>query len=210
VRDRTGDLRSAVVVSQVAVGWGTVTGALSVYAGARSASLGLIGTGCDVLADVVGSLALIWRFRAELRGAGVPAAAERRAHHATAGGLLVVAFGLAVSGVVRLIAGDRPTVDVLTVVVAAVSLVGLPLLAAWKYRIAPRVVSPALRTDAHTTVVGAGTAAVTLLGLAVTTAFDWYAADAVAALVIAAIAATAGIAGIREAGSTIDGGTAPA
>lgn len=196
---REGHLRAGVRISVFAVVWGTVTGALSLYVGVRGGSLGVIGTGGDVLADVVGSVALTWRFRAEVRGSSAPLAAERRAHGVTAGGLLVVATALAVTGALRLINHVATSVDAVSVGVAAVSLVGLPILAALKYRIAAALGSGALRTDAHTSAIGAATAAVALLGLASASLLHWSSADPVAGLLVAAIAAAAGIEGLRTA-----------
>jgi divalent metal cation (Fe/Co/Zn/Cd) transporter len=75
---------------------------------------------------------------------------------------------------------------------AAANLLVLPLLARWKYAVAAAVASLALRTDAHITMVGAGTAVLTVVGLGVDRAFGWWWADAVAALVIAVVAADQG------------------
>jgi len=57
------------------------------------------------------------------------------------------------------------------IVVAAVSVVTLPALAVAKLRIAADVGSRALRTDALISLVGAATAALSLVGLAVTGLF---------------------------------------
>ena len=67
------------------------------------------------------------------------------------------------------------------------AVVTLPLLAARKYVVAARAPSRALRTDAHITMVGASTALLSLVGLALTNN-GFASADATAALVVAAVA----------------------
>ncbi|HEX3822852.1 MAG TPA: cation transporter [Mycobacteriales bacterium] len=185
-------LRDAIRVSWVCVGWSLVAGVASLVVGLRSASLSLGGLGASVLIDVISSAVLIWRFRHE-RGAGqFPEAAERRAQIVAAVGLLGIGVVLAATGIQHLAAGDRPMASALALVLAAANLVVLPLLARWKYRVAGEVGSRALRTDAHITMVGTSTSALTLAGLGLDRAFGWWWADAGAALVIAVIAADQG------------------
>jgi divalent metal cation (Fe/Co/Zn/Cd) transporter len=104
----------------------------------------------------------------------------------------VIGFVLAIAAIQHLVAGSRPSVPVAALALAGANLVVLPLLARWKYSVAREVGSLALRTDAHITMVGTGTAALTLVGLGLDRGFGWWWADAVAALVIAAIAADQG------------------
>ena len=74
----------------------------------------------------------------------------------------------------------------------------LPLLARRKYRAADDVGSAALRADAHITALSAAMAGVTLAGLASRALWRWSWADAVAALVLAAVAARQGVEGLRS------------
>jgi divalent metal cation (Fe/Co/Zn/Cd) transporter len=187
-----------LVISYVAVVWSVVAGAASVVVGVQSASTALIGTGMDVLADMLSSVVLVWRFRAELHGRHPAHKVERRAHVAASVALLAVAVGVTAGSVARLASGEGASPSVAAITVAAASVVVLPVLAVLKFQIAPRVPSRALRTDGLITLVGAATAGLSLIGLALTEWLNWSAADPVAALGIAALAGYTGIRELRE------------
>lgn len=191
-------LRDALTVSVVAVAWSLVSGAAAVAVGVRTSSTALVGTGADVLADMVSSVVLVWRFRVELHGGRPGVAVERRAHAVAATALLVVAVGVATGSIVRLASGHGASPDALGVVIASASLVVLPLLAVVKLRIARAIPSRALHTDAIISLVGAATAALSLLGLALTESLNWTAADPAAALGIAALAAVTSLRELRN------------
>lgn len=185
-------VRSALRVSWATVSWSVVAGIASLVVGIEAGSLSLGGLGASILIDVVSSAVLIWRFRRQRTTAEFPEAAERRAQVVAACGLLAIAVVLAATGVQHLVAGSHPRVPALALGLAAANLVVLPLLARWKYRVADAVGSLALRTDAHITMVGTSTSALTLIGLGLDRAFGWWWSDAVAALVIAVVAADQG------------------
>lgn len=182
-------VREALRVSWVCVCWSVVAGTAALVVGLMAGSLSLGGLGASVLVDVVSSAVLIWRFRRERSGGGeFPEAAERRAQLVAASGLVIIALVLAVTGVQHLVGRAHPSTPVLALALAGANLVVLPLLARWKYRVANAVNSLALRTDAHITMVGTATSALTLVGLGLDRAFGWWWSDAVAALLIAGVA----------------------
>jgi len=191
-------LRAALNVSYVAVVWSILAGSVSVVVGVQAGSTALVGTGTDVLADMLSSVVLVWRFRAELHGRHPGHTAERHAHLVASLALLAVAVGVAAGAATRLASGEGATAEVAGVVVAAASVVVLPVLAVVKLRIAARVPSPALRTDALITLVGAATATLSLVGLLLTRALHWTAADPAAALAIAVLAAATGARELRN------------
>lgn len=188
-------LRAALNISYASVVWSVLAGSVSVIIGLRSGSTALVGTGTDLIADLVSSLVLVWRFRVELHGGRPGHEVERRAHLVAALALLVVAVGVAAGAIERLAAGHGASPEAAGIAVAAASVLMLPVLAIGKRRIAAAIPSPALRTDAAITLVGAATAALSLVGLVLTEALKWTSADPAAALGIAVLA---GAAGIRE------------
>jgi divalent metal cation (Fe/Co/Zn/Cd) transporter len=185
-------VRAALTISYVAVAWSLLAGAVSIVVGVRSSSTALIGTGTDVLADMLSSVVLVWRFRAELHGGRPGHDVERRAHLVASLALLAVAVGVAAGAVTHLVSGHGADPQVAGIVVAAVSVVVLPVLAVIKLRIARAVPSPALRTDALITLVGAATALLSLVGLVLTRTLHWSTADPAAALGIALLAGVTG------------------
>lgn len=186
-------VRDALVLSYAAVAWSAVSGAVSIAVGVADASTALVGTGTDVLADMASSLVLIWRFRAELHARPASDGAEERAERIASLALIAVALGVGIAACTRLASGEGAAAGGVAIAVAAASLVVLPVFAVLKYRIARAVPSPALRMDGNITLVGATMAAVTLAGLAATTAFGWTDADPVAAIVVAVAAAGVGV-----------------
>lgn len=168
-------------------------GTAAVVVGVQAGSTALIGTGTDVLADMVSSVALVWRFRLELHGGRPGDEAERRAHVIASSALLLVAVGVTAGSIAHLVSGHGASTTTAAVAVASAQVAVLPVLAVIKRRIAADIASGALRTDAWVTVVGAATAALSLIGLVLTETMGWASADPIAALGIAALAAFAGL-----------------
>src|ERR1700742_4338800 len=86
-------LGRALTLSWLSVCFGTVSGAVSIGAGLSAHSLGVLASGLSVLADVSGSIVLIWRFRIERVD-------PQRAEHVEQRAALAVAATLVIIGVV--------------------------------------------------------------------------------------------------------------
>ena len=82
--------------------------------------------------------------------------------------------------------------DAAPLFVPGIALIVLPPLALAKRRTAARLGSHALRGDSSLTAIGAATALIALIGLALFHAFGWWWADRAAALIVAALAASEG------------------
>jgi len=181
-------IRAALRITWISIAWSIAGGTASITAGVLAGSLSLVGSGASVLIDLTSSLVLVWRFR---RHEEHPTA-EHIAHLVAAVALVCLAVSLAVASTVRLVTGAAADPTVASLVIAAASVLALPGIAARKYRVAPLVPSKALRADAHITAIGAATALLALAGLGLTDA-GLHAADPVAAMVIAAVAAWLGV-----------------
>lgn len=187
--DRTALISRALRLSVISVAFGMASGAVSVVSGVRSGSLGVLAVGLGVLADVVGSAVLVWRFRAELRSPAVSRMRERQSAAVVALALTVVACVLTAGSVAALVSGSRPQASAVTVAAAGISLVVLTPLAVAKRRLGSRMGSPALRGDGALSGIGAATSLLALAALAASGLLGWWWADRVAALVVAVIAA---------------------
>lgn len=166
-----------------------MAGSLSVASGIADHSLGVLAAGLSVLADVMSSIVLVWRFWSERTARGHGERLEALAARAVAGCLALIALALAYESLSALLSGSHPGSSVLTIVVAAVSFVVLAPLAALKRVTAARLSSHALRGDSTISAIGSGTAVLALIGLALFHLLGWWWADRVVALVIAAVAA---------------------
>jgi divalent metal cation (Fe/Co/Zn/Cd) transporter len=197
-------LRDALRVSWVCVVWSLGAGSASLVVGVIAGSLSLGGLGASVLVDVISSAVLIWRFRHERGGGEFPESAERRAQIVAAAGLVVIGIALVATGIQHLVSLAHPDAPALALILAGANLGVLPLLARWKYRVAADVGSRALRTDAHITMVGTSTSALTLLGLGVDRGLGWWWADAVAAMLIGGVALGQGRRSVLAVGQSPD------
>lgn len=187
--DRSGQVRAALRLVTVSVGFGLTSGAVSVTSGLHGHSLGVLAVGLGVLADVTGSATLIWRFGAELRDPAASGRWERLSAMVVAVALAVVAAVLVVGSVSALARGSHPSASVVTMAAAVVSLLVLAPLAVAKRRLGGRMGSRALQGDGTLSGVGAATSILALAALIVYRLLGWWWADRIAALIVAAVAA---------------------
>jgi divalent metal cation (Fe/Co/Zn/Cd) transporter len=187
----------ALWLSAISVGWGIASGGLSVTVGIRDGSLGVVGLGLNVLADVIGSIVLVWRFRAELRHSAFGAHTEERAAHVIAAALAAVSLVLTVSAVQALAVGSHPGHSMLGIIAATLAVLVLTPLAYGKRRVARELGSRALRGDGALSGIGAVVGVLALGGLLLDDAFDLWWADRVAAMIVAGIAAVEAVRAAR-------------
>ncbi len=179
----------ALWLVSISVVSGALSGAFSVITGLHGHSLSVLAVGLGVLADVTGSAALIWRFRAERHQPGQGGPQETRAAIIVSAALAVVSAVLVAESVTALVNGSRPGTSGTTLIAAAVSLAVLTPLAYAKRRLGQRMASRALQGDGALSGIGAATSLLALVSLALYHALGWWWADRVAALAVAAAAA---------------------
>ena len=98
----------ALWLVSISVVFGALSGTISVITGLRGHSLSVFAVGLGVLADVIGSAVLIWRFRAERHQPGQSGAQETRAAIIVSAALAVVSAVLIVESVTALVNGSAP------------------------------------------------------------------------------------------------------
>lgn len=189
---RAGHVQRALRLVTVSVAFGLASGTVSIVSGLNGHSLGVLAVGLGVLADVTGSATLIWRFRAELRDPAASIRRERQSAVVVAVALAVVAAVLVAEAVSALFQGSHPSATVITMAAATISLVVLTPLAIAKRRLGARMHSSALQGDGTLSGLGAATSFLALAGLIVYQLLDWWWADRIAALIVAAVAAVEG------------------
>jgi divalent metal cation (Fe/Co/Zn/Cd) transporter len=177
----------ALRLSWASVAWAAVSGTASLAVGVLDHSLAITGVGLNLLGDLAGSLALIWRFRRE-RSTGGAETPERVARMVVGTALTLIAAFLAVQSVRRLADGTRPIAAVGPLLLAAASVLVLPPLARAKRRVGTQLDSRALHGDGTLSGVGAAIALLALAGLLVNRMLGWWWADPGAALVVAVTA----------------------
>jgi divalent metal cation (Fe/Co/Zn/Cd) transporter len=177
-------------LSILSVAWGAVSATVAVTAGLLAHSLGVLGVGLNVLADVAGSVVLVWRLKVELRDPTADESAERAATMVVGMALILVALVLTVEALVALAARSAPSVSALAISAAAANLLVLPPLGIAKRRTGSALGSSALQGDGSLSMIGGGLALIAIAGLVLSEVAGWWWADRVAALIVAAVAAT--------------------
>jgi divalent metal cation (Fe/Co/Zn/Cd) transporter len=197
---RDAHLRRALQLSVLSILLSGALGGVAVVVGLTTNSLSLLGFGFDAAIDSVASIALVWRFLVEASQPHRAQQVEKIAEAVVGVVLLVLAAYLAINAVGALADQGHPQPTVLGTVLLIISVAALPFLAVAKLRVAKRLDSGALRADGLLTAIAASLALISLTGLGLTEAFGFFWADAVGALVVAAILVREGISSVRAIG----------
>jgi divalent metal cation (Fe/Co/Zn/Cd) transporter len=169
-----------------------IEAAVAITAGTVASSTALIGFGLDSVIEVSSAAAVAWQFSGR-----DPQARERGALRVIAVSFYALAAYVTFESVRTLWTGTRAEHSTAGLVLAAVSLIVMPLLATAQRRSGRELGSASAVADSKQTMLCAYLSAVLLAGLAVNSLFGWAWADPVAALVIAAVAVKEGRAAWR-------------
>lgn len=191
-------LRLALAISAASVAWSGIVGAIAVYTAISSGSLSLLGFGADAVIDSVASVVLIWRYLVETAQPARADRVEQLAERAVGLALVALAVYLALGAVRALAVQAHPEGTPASLALLLASALVLPPLAAAKHRIAGYLGSGALRADSILTAVAGLLAVISLASLAATGALGLWWADAVAALIVAAIVVREGWGSFRS------------
>jgi divalent metal cation (Fe/Co/Zn/Cd) transporter len=178
----------ALALSYFSVVWGLIAGVSAIAAGLLAGSLGVLGLGLNVLADVAGSVGLIWRFGVERRDPARGLQAEARASIVVAAALGLVAITLTVAAINDLLSHSVPEYSLFAMISAGVSAVVLAPLGRAKYRTGRQLGSHALMGDGTLSGIGAALGVLALLGLLAEQLLGWWWADRATALCVAVVA----------------------
>jgi divalent metal cation (Fe/Co/Zn/Cd) transporter len=197
---RHGLLLAATRWSVLSLVWASLVGTTSLVAGLAVSSVALVGFGANSILDGSASAVLVWRFRHERLSTAEVDAVERRAALVVGTAMSGVALYLIISATSALATHSVPDRSVVGIVLTAASVCVFPVLARAKLRLAAPLQSRALRGDGVLSLAGAVLAAATLTSLVLDAAFDWWWADAVAALLISAMLLMEGMRTVRFRG----------
>ncbi|WP_051570964.1 cation transporter [Cryptosporangium arvum] len=164
-----------------------VEAVVALTAGRLASSTALIGFGLDSIIEVSSAAAVAWQFTGR-----DPEAREKVALRIIAVSFFALAAYVAVESVRALIGGARAEHSTVGLVLAALSLVIMPVLSAAQRRAGRELGSASAVADSRQTLLCTYLSGVLLVGLAVNSLLGWWWADPVAALVIAAVAVKEG------------------
>ena len=179
--------RRVRLIVALTIGYNVIEAAIALTAGQLASSTALVAFGLDSVVEVLSAGAVAWQF-------AVP---DHEHRERPAMRLIAISFfGLAAfvgwEAVRSLAAGEIAEHSLPGVVLAAVSLVVMPVLSWVERRAGRELGSGSPVADSKQTLLCTYLSAVLLVGLAVNGLFGWWWADPVAALVIAAVAVKEG------------------
>ena len=190
INQRAADLRLAVLLTYITLGWMTIEGAASLLLGWASKSLLLEAFGIDSVVELFSAGVLLWRLRVEVNGNADEARVgdvERRAARLVGYTLYLLVLYVICNSAYGLFIAHRVTdthESVWGILIGLVAKIGMPILAGFKLKVAARLNSRALRADAIESITCGYLSIVLMVGLAATWLLGWWWLDSVAALAL--------------------------
>jgi divalent metal cation (Fe/Co/Zn/Cd) transporter len=174
------------------IGYNSAEGLVSIVAGLIAGSVSLIGFGLDSLIEVTSGMALLWRLHHDLNPSRREQV-EQTTLRMVGGCFIALALYIVYESGSTLIRHEAPERSVPGIIVAAVSVVVMPLLARAKRRVASGIGSGAMSADSKQADFCAYLSAILLGGLLLNALFGWWWADPVSGLVMTPIIAREGV-----------------
>lgn len=194
--DRQAHVQRGKVLEYVTIGYNGLEGAIAIAAGLIAGSVALVGFGFDSAIEVISGATLLWRLHADVNEA-TREQVEQRALKIVGASFLLLAAYVTFDATKSLLRRELPDESMVGIVLAAVSLVIMPLLVRAKRRVASAIGSRAMAADATQTALCTYLSAILLVGLLLNALLGWWWADPVAALVMVPIIVREGLEGIR-------------
>ena len=173
------------------IAWNSIECVVALMAGFLAGSVALVGFGFDSAIEVTSSLAALWRLRRDDDEARREASERGTARIIGACFLLLAGYVL-VNAVEVFRRHELPERSIPGLVLAALSVIVMPVLVHYKRRVAVRLGSGALEAEARQTRVCAYLSAILLAGLGFNAWLGWWWADPVAGLVMVPLIAWEG------------------
>src|SRR5438094_1459054 len=187
---RADAVRLALLLTYITLGWMTIEGAASLLLGWASKSLLLEAFGIDSVIELFSAAVLLWRLRVEANGVATSEhveAVERRAARWVGYSLYALVVYVLFNSGYGIFIAKRVTdthESAWGVLIGLVAKIGMPILAAYKLKVAARLNSRALRADAVESIACSYLSIVLMIGLAATWLLGWWWLDSVAALAL--------------------------
>ena len=181
------------------VAYNSAEGLISLVAGFIAGSVSLVGFGLDSIIEVTSGVALLWRLRHD-RNESRREAVERITLRIVGWSFIALAVYVAFDSGLTLVQHEKPERSIPGIVVAAISVVVMPVLARAKRRVAEGIGSAAMKADSRQTDFCTYLSAILLGGLLLNAVLGWWWADPVAGLVMVPIIAKEGVDGVRGKG----------
>lgn len=194
--DRLQLLRRGRRLELFTVAWNSAEGIVSIAFALLAGSIALIGFGIDSLIEMASGLVLLWRLQTR-RDMESAERAEAIALRLVGLSFVALAIYITYESISALVEREAPEVSLGGIVIAALSLIVMPILARAKRRVAAALNSRALHADSIQTDICMILSAILLLGLALNAVRGWWWADPVAGLAMVPLIAREGVHALR-------------
>jgi divalent metal cation (Fe/Co/Zn/Cd) transporter len=189
-------VRRGTKLEHFTIAYNSLEGMVSVAAGLFAGSVSLIGFGFDSLIEVTSGGALLWRLHLD-----ADAVRREKAEKTTLQiiGWCFVALSIYIlydSGS-TLLRHEAPERSIPGIIIAALSVIVMPVLAAAKKRVAAAIGSAAMQADSRQTDFCTYLSAILLCGLLLNALLGWWWADPVAALAMVPIILNEGVQSLK-------------
>lgn len=189
-------IRRGPYLEYFTIGYNSLEGLLAVVAGLIAGSIALVGFGFDSLIEVTSGAVLLWRLRADVNEARRERV-EAISLRIVGACFVVLAIYVSYDSIKSLVRREAPEESLIGILLAAVSLIVMPLLVRAKRKVARAINSGALMADSKQTEICTYLSAILLGGLLLNALLGWWWADPVAALIMVPIIVKEGIEALR-------------
>ena len=183
----------------ITIAYNSLEGLIALVAGFLAGSIALVGFGLDSVIEVTSGAALLWRLRHD-----ADPRREKIALRVVGVCFLALAAYVLVESAEAIAMHEAPDRSIPGIVLAAVSVVVMPLLARAKRQVAQGIGSAAMEADARQTDFCLYLSVILLAALGLNALLGWWWADPLAGLVMVPIIAREGWMAVR--GKTCCGG----
>jgi divalent metal cation (Fe/Co/Zn/Cd) transporter len=179
--------------------YNVIEAGVALWFGASAESIALLGFGLDSVIECAAAGVLLWRLSLEAQGANPEQLerAEQRVHRFVGATFLALAAYVMAQASLTLWRAEPPDESIPGIILAAASLLIMPLVAWGKLRAAREIPSAALRAEARETLACSYLSFALLLGLGANAVAAWWWADPVAAMLMVPWLVREGLEGIR-------------
>lgn len=166
--------------------YNVIEAVIAIWSGSDADSVALVGFGLDSIIETMAAGVLLWRLTVEAKGADPETIqhAEDRVHLFVGITFFLLALYVTAQAAWTLWKREAPDESTIGIVLAAASLVIMPLVSWGKLRAANELGSAALRAEAKETLACSYLSFALLLGLVANAVAGWWWADPVAALLM--------------------------
>jgi len=179
--------RKGLRLEYFTVGYNVLEAIASIIFGSIANSIALIGFGLDSIVESLSGLVLIWRLRQHGKiSIEAEERIEKRATKFVAITFFILGLYVLFESIKKLVVTEIPEPSLPGIIIAAVSLIAMPLLTWQKYKTGKQINSRALVADSKETLACAFLSVALLVGLGANYLFGFWQADPIVGLVIVA------------------------